>query len=39
MAKSILNKLNESGPDLIVVELGDGIVGGYAVDSILQDAD
>lgn len=39
MAKAILNKLNESEPDLIVVELGDGIVGGYAVDSILQDAD
>jgi hypothetical protein len=38
MAKAILNKLNESEPDLIVVELGDGIVGGYAVDSILQDA-
>src|SRR5436190_4855511 len=39
MAKAILNSLNESGPDLIVVELGDGIVGGYAVDSILQDPD
>ncbi|MDQ6787869.1 MAG: hypothetical protein M3033_13765 [Acidobacteriota bacterium] len=39
VAKAILNKLNESEPDLIVVELGDGIVGGYAVDSILQDAD
>ena len=38
MAKAILNKLNESEPNLIVVELGDGIVGGYAVDSILQDA-
>lgn len=37
MAKAVLNKLNESEPDLIVVELGDGIVGGYAVDSILQD--
>jgi hypothetical protein len=39
MAKAILNRLNESGPDLIIVELGDGIIGGYAVDSILQDAD
>lgn len=39
MAKAILNKLNESEPDLIIVELGDGIVGGYAVDSILQDSD
>jgi hypothetical protein len=39
MAKAILNSLNDSKPDLIVVELGDGIVGGYAVDSILQDPD
>jgi hypothetical protein len=38
VAKAILNKLNESDPDLIVVELGDGILGGYAVDSILEDA-
>jgi hypothetical protein len=38
MAKAVLNELNRSEPDLIVVELGDGIVGGYAVDSILQDA-
>ena len=37
MAKGILNHLNELGPDLIVAELGDGIVGGYAVDSILRD--
>lgn len=37
VAKAILNKLNESQPDLIVVELGDGIVGGYSVDSILLD--
>lgn len=37
VAKAILNKLNDSEPDLIVVELGDGIVGGYSVDSILQD--
>ncbi|MET0753715.1 MAG: hypothetical protein ABWZ66_10100 [Pyrinomonadaceae bacterium] len=37
MAKAVLNELNASEPDLIVVELGDGIVGGYAVDSILQD--
>lgn len=37
VAKAILNKLNESAPDLIVVELGDGIVGGYSVDSILRD--
>jgi hypothetical protein len=39
MAKSILNYLNELTPDLIVVELGDGIVGGYGVESILNDAE
>ncbi len=37
VAKSILNHLNTFEPDLIVVELGDGIVGGYAVDSVLKD--
>jgi hypothetical protein len=37
VAKAILNHLNSFEPDLIVVELGDGIVGGYSVDSILQD--
>jgi hypothetical protein len=38
VAKAILNHLNSFEPDLIVVELGDGIVGGYSVDSVLQDA-
>ena len=37
IAKAILNHLNSFTPDLIVVELGDGIVGGYAVDSVLKD--
>lgn len=37
VAKAILNHLNSYEPDLIVVELGDGIVGGYAVDSVLKD--
>ncbi|HVE57315.1 MAG TPA: hypothetical protein VNB22_10845 [Pyrinomonadaceae bacterium] len=39
VAKAILNHLNSFDPDLIVVELGDGIVGGYAVDSVLKDAE
>lgn len=39
VAKSILNHLNSFEPDLIVVELGDGIVGGYAVDSVLKDTE
>lgn len=37
VAKGILNHLNSFDPDLIVVELGDGIVGGYGVDSVLRD--
>jgi hypothetical protein len=37
VAKTILNHLNTFEPDIIVVELGDGIVGGYSVDSILRD--
>ncbi len=39
VAKALLNHLNTFEPDLIVVELGDGIVGGYAVDSVLQDGE
>ncbi len=39
VAKAILNHLNTFDPELIVVELGDGIVGGYAVDSVLKDAE
>ena len=38
-AKAILNHLNTVAPDLIVVELGDGIIGGYSVDSILKDSE
>lgn len=37
VAKAILNHLNTFDPELIVVELGDGIVGGYSVDSVLKD--
>lgn len=36
-AKAILNSLEPWSPDVTVVELGDGIVGGYAVDSVLRD--
>jgi dethiobiotin synthetase len=39
VAKAILNHLHSFAPDLIVVELGDGIVGGYSVDSVLKDAE
>jgi hypothetical protein len=37
IAKAIVARLNESSPDLIVIELGDGILGGYSVDSIFDD--
>ena len=39
IAKAILNHLNSLSPDLIVVELGDGIVGGYSVDDVLADSE
>ena len=38
-AKAIIARLNEHEPDLIVIELGDGILGGYSVDTILDDAE
>jgi hypothetical protein len=36
-ARSLFNHINSFSPDLIVAELGDGIVGGYGVDAILRD--
>lgn len=39
IAKGIFNHLNSFSPDIIVAELGDGIVGGYSVDSVLNDLD
>jgi hypothetical protein len=38
-AKGILAALNEFDPDAIVVEFGDGIMGHYGVDLLLQDAE
>jgi hypothetical protein len=37
VAKAVIARLNESAPDMIVIELGDGILGGYAVDSVFDD--
>src|SRR6185295_6486327 len=37
MAKGIISKLAEAEPDCIVIELGDGILGGYGVDTIFND--
>lgn len=36
-AKAILNTLDKKHPDVIVVELGDGILGWYGVDKLLND--
>ena len=38
-AKAILARLNEANPDLIVIELGDGILGGYSVESVFADGE
>ena len=37
VAKAIIARLNEGAPDLIVIELGDGILGGYSVESVFED--
>jgi hypothetical protein len=37
VAKAIISRLNESAADLIVIELGDGILGGYSVESVFDD--
>lgn len=39
VAKAIIQRLNECAPDMIVIELGDGILGGYSVDSVFDDAE
>jgi hypothetical protein len=39
VAKAIISKLNESSPDLVVIELGDGILGGYSVESVFDDGE
>ena len=37
IAKAVIARLNESAPDFIVIEMGDGILGGYSVESIFDD--
>ena len=39
LTKSLLSALAAREPDVIVVELGDGLIGAYGVDAILEDAD
>ncbi|HYL98767.1 MAG TPA: hypothetical protein VEZ90_07410 [Blastocatellia bacterium] len=38
-AKGIVSQLAEIEPDAIVIELGDGIIGGYGVDSVFTDSE
>ncbi len=39
VAKAIIAQLNECSPDLIVIEMGDGVLGGYSVESVFDDAE
>ena len=39
IAKGLLSRLAEEEPDVIVAELGDGILGDYGVQDLLKDAD
>jgi hypothetical protein len=39
IAKAIIAQLNECLPDLIIIEMGDGVLGGYSVESIFDDAE
>jgi hypothetical protein len=39
VAKTIIARLNESSPDLIIIELGDGLLGGYSVESVFEDVE
>ena len=37
LAKGLLRKLQAAAPDVIVAELGDGVIGPYGVDQLLRD--
>ncbi len=37
VAKTIIARLNESNADMIVIELGDGLLGGYSVETVFED--
>ncbi len=39
VAKAIIARLNECSPDLIVIEMGDGVLGGYSVETVFDDAE
>lgn len=37
LTRALLTRLSESKPDVIVLELGDGLLGAYGVEAILED--
>ncbi len=37
VARSVIAELEKSQPEMILLELGDGVIGGYHLDSILKD--
>lgn len=39
LTRALLSSLARHEPDIIVIELGDGLLGAYGVDAILSDAD
>ena len=39
LTRTLLTRLAAPGPDVIVLELGDGLLGSYGVEAILTDAD
>ena len=39
LTRALLSELAELQPDVIVIELGDGLLGAYGVEAILQDDD
>lgn len=39
VARTIVHHLSEEQPDVIVIEMGDGLLGGYSVDSLFDHED
>lgn len=39
VARAILNRVSTFRPDVIIAELGDGVVGGYSVEQVLSDGE
>lgn len=39
VTRTLLNRLAAASPDVVVLEMGDGLMGAYGVDAILEEAD